>query len=99
MSTDVKEKQRVEEILKEPSIFNVILHNDDYTSQEFVIEILIEIFHKSFSEAEKLMLEVHNGGSAVVGSYSYDIALTKLNHVTRLARSQGYPLKVTIEEA
>jgi len=99
MSTEIKEKQIIKEILKEPSLYNVILHNDDYTTQEFVTEILIEIFHKSFSEAENLMLEVHNQGASVVASYSYDIALTKLNHVTRLARSQGFPLKVTIEEA
>ncbi len=99
MSTEVKEKQNIKEILKEPSLYNVILHNDDYTTQEFVIEILVEIFHKSFSDAEGLMLEVHNQGAAIVASYSYDIALTKLNHVTRLARAQNFPLKVTIEEA
>lgn len=99
MSTEIKEKQVLKELLKEPSLYNVILHNDDYTTQAFVTEILVEIFHKSFSEAESLMLEVHNQGAAVVASYSYDIALTKLNHVTRLARSQGFPLKVTIEEA
>lgn len=99
MSTEIKEKQSIKEILKEPNLYNVILHNDDYTTQEFVIEILVEIFHKTFSDAESLMLEVHNAGAAIVAAYSYDIALTKLNHVTRLARSQGFPLKVTIEEA
>ena len=99
MSTEIKEKQSIKEILKEPSLYNVILHNDDYTTQEFVIEILVEIFHKTFSDAESLMLEVHNAGAAIVTAYSYDITLTKLNHVTRLARSQGFPLKVTIEEA
>ena len=99
MSTEIKEKQSIKEILKEPSLYNVILHNDDYTTQEFVIEILVEISHKIFSDAESLMLEVHNTGAAIVAAYSYDIALTKLNHVTRLARSQGFPLKVTIEEA
>ena len=79
MSTEIKEKQCIKEILKEPSLYNVILHNDDYTTQEFVIEILVEIFHKTFSDAESLMLEVHNAGAAIVGAYSYDIALTKLN--------------------
>ena len=66
MSTEIKEKQSIKEILKEPSLYNVILHNDDYTTQEFVIEILVEIFHKTFSDAESLMLEVHNAGAAIV---------------------------------
>ncbi len=99
MSIEVKEKEIIKEILKEPSLYNVIFHNDDYTTQEFVIEVLVEIFHKNFNEAQQLMMEVHNKGASIVGTYSYDIALTKLNHVTRLARSQGFPLKVTVEEA
>jgi ATP-dependent Clp protease adaptor protein ClpS len=98
MSVEIVEKKKIEEVLKEPSKYKVIFHNDDYTTQEFVTEILVEIFHKTYQEAEMLMMKVHNDGQAVIGIYSYDIALTKVNHTVKLARSQNYPLRVTMEE-
>lgn len=100
MSTETVEKQKIDidEELKEPSNYKVLFHNDDYTTQEFVTEVLVDIFHKNYKEAETLMIKVHTEGKAVVGSYSYDIALTKVNHTTKLARSQDFPLRVTMEE-
>ena len=98
MSVEIVEKKKIEEVLKEPGKYKVIFHNDDYTTQEFVTEILVEIFHKSYKEAEMLMMKVHTDGQAVIATYSYDIALTKVNHTVKLARSQNYPLRVTMEE-
>lgn len=98
MSTEVIEKKKVEEIIKEPNKYKVIFHNDDYTTQDFVTEVLVEIFHKTFKEAESLMIKVHKEGQAIIDSYSYDIALTKVNHTIKLARSQNFPLRVTMEE-
>lgn len=98
MSVETVEKKKIEEVLKEPGKYKVIFHNDDYTTQEFVTEILVEIFHKSYQEAEMLMMKVHKDGQAVIAAYSYDIALTKVNHTVKLARSQNYPLRVTMEE-
>ncbi len=83
----------------EPKMYNVIMHNDDETTMEFVVHILTTIFRKSFSEAEALMLKVHHEGAAVAGKYIRDIAESKANKATREARANGYPLQLTIEEA
>ena len=71
---ETKEKTRIN--IREPKRYRVIMHNDDFTPMEFVVEILIDIFHKDLLEAERLMLMVHENGRAAVGSYSYDIAVT-----------------------
>lgn len=85
-------------IQKEPSRYNVIMHNDDVTTMEFVVMVLKRLFHKSAEEAEELMLTVHNEGSAIVGTYSKDIAQSKADYTMQLARENGYPLKLTIKE-
>jgi len=85
--------------LDEPTKYNVLLHNDDYTTMDFVIEILMNIFHKSLMEAERIMLNIHNSGKAVCGTYTYDIAQTKVYQVKQLARKNGFPLLATVEEA
>ncbi|MDN5303915.1 MAG: ATP-dependent Clp protease adaptor protein ClpS [Fusobacteriaceae bacterium] len=84
--------------LKEPSMYNVIFFNDDYTTMEFVVEILMRVFHKSLDEANNLMLLVHNQGKAIVGKYPYDIAITKVNITKKLAKQNGFPLRVDIEK-
>lgn len=94
---EIKEKSRTD--LKEPKQYNVIMLNDDFTTMEFVVEILIDIFHKDPASAEKLMMTVHKGGSAVVGAYPYDIAVTKVNAATSRAKAQGFPFRLRIEEA
>jgi ATP-dependent Clp protease adaptor protein ClpS len=85
--------------LDEPAKYNVLLHNDDYTTMDFVIDILMNIFHKGLIEAEEIMLNIHNSGKAVCGTYTYDIAQTKVYQVKQLSRKNGFPLLATVEEA
>lgn len=80
-----------------PRLYRVILHNDDYTTMEFVIEVLMNIFRKGPEEAARLMLLVHHSGLAAVGVYSLEIAETKCRETETLAREKGFPLKVTVE--
>lgn len=91
-----KEKTRIN--IREPKHFRVIMHNDDFTSMEFVVEILIDIFKKDTLEAERLMLMVHESGRAVVGIYPYDIAATKVNNALARAKAEGFPFRMTLEE-
>ena len=90
---------RDEEKLKEPKEYVVILLNDNYTTREFVVEILKLIFHKNPVEAKTIMLNIHNKGQGVVGTYTWDIAQTKVNQVHSIARQYDYPLKCLVEEA
>jgi ATP-dependent Clp protease adaptor protein ClpS len=91
----VRKKHR----LKEPEDYKVILLNDDYTSMDFVVFILSEIFHKSNEEAEKVMYIIHNSGRAVAGVYSFDLAKTKSTQVHNLAQQNNFPLKCILEKA
>jgi len=86
-------------LVREPEQYKVILLNDDYTSMDFVVEVLMSIFHKTYQEAERIMLDVHRKDRGVCGVYPYEIAETKIMQVSRLAREHGYPLKATMEEA
>ena len=90
---------RSEEELKEPDEYRVILLNDDYTTMEFVVSVLMTVFHKPIPEATRIMLDVHQKGKGTVGVYSYDIAVTKINQVHLLAKQNGFPLKCTMEKA
>lgn len=85
--------------LKEPRKYAVILHNDDYTTMEFVIEVLKRFFRKNEQEAMEITMRVHHAGSGLAGIYSYDIAETKVSQVTDHARDNGHPLKCTAEPA
>ena len=82
---------------EEPPLYRVLLHNDHYTTMEFVIEVLVQIFNKSAAEATKLMLDVHQKGKGVAGIYPLDIAATKTAQVTRWAKANNFPLKCTYE--
>ena len=84
--------------IREPKRYHVIMHNDDYTTMEFVVEILMDIFHKSEEEAMILMLTVHQSGKAVVGNYSYDMAASKVRAASDRAAEEGYPFRLSIEE-
>lgn len=89
-----KERERID--LREPRRFKVTIYNDDFTTMEFVVKILTTVFFKSTSEAEELMMKVHRSRSAVVGIYPYDIALSKVQKATRMARNEGFPLRLTV---
>ena len=90
---------RAEEELKEPEEYSVLLLNDDFTTMEFVVSVLMTVFRKSLPDATRIMLDVHKKGKGTVGVYSYDIAVTKINQVHTLARQNGFPLKCTMEKA
>ncbi len=92
-------KERTVSKTKEPKRYNVIMLNDDFTTMEFVVSILIEIFHKDSLTAEALMLNVHKNGKAVVGTYSYDIAVTKTEAALARARENSFPFRMIVEEA
>lgn len=93
-----KEESDVSIELKEPAKYKVVLHNDDYTSMDFVVDILMRIFYKNYEEAQRIMLQVHENGKAVCGVYSFEIAQTKAQQVKQLAKQSGFPLLATIEE-
>ncbi len=87
-----------EEDVKEPPFYKVLLHNDDYTSMEFVVEVLMHVFTKPIAEATGIMLNVHKQGTGLCGHYPYDVAETKVETVHLLARERGFPLKCSMEE-
>jgi ATP-dependent Clp protease adaptor protein ClpS len=87
-----------EEEVKEPSMYKVLLHNDDYTSMEFVVEILLSVFNKSIEDATITMLKVHKEGIGICGVYTYEVAETKVDAVHTLAREREFPLKCTMEQ-
>lgn len=82
---------------QEPPMYRVILHNDDYTTRDFVVEVLVYVFHKPVDEAMTLMWQVHRKGAGVAGIYSRDVAETKVSAVNSLARENGFPLRTTME--
>ncbi len=99
MATQGELKNRTKSGIKEPKLYNVIMLNDDFTTMEFVVEILMDIFHKPQAEAEFLMLTVHKVGSAVVGRYPYDIASTKVAEALSRAKASGFPFRMRLSEA
>lgn len=84
--------------VREPDRYKVLLHNDDYTTMDFVVEILMRVFKKAEPEATRIMLAVHNEGVGVCGVYTAEMAETKVDLVHRLAREAGYPLRCSMEE-
>ena len=94
---DVKERTEIQN--QDPRLFNVILLNDDYTTMEFVLQILETLFQKSPAEAYGIMMHVHRNGRGLAGVYTWEVAETKVEKVTSLSREAGYPLRATIEEA
>jgi ATP-dependent Clp protease adaptor protein ClpS len=84
---------------KKPELYKVVLHNDDYTTMQFVIEVLEAIFHKSPAEAYRVMMAVHIRGHGVCGAYPFEVAETKVSLVHERARESGFPLRASLEEA
>lgn len=79
-------------------MYKVLLHNDDYTTKAFVVEILIAVFNKSIDEASRLMWQVHRNGVGICGIYPYEMAETKSNLVIKISQENGFPLKISMEE-
>ena len=94
----VIEKAETKTRLERPPLYKVLLHNDDYTSMEFVVFILQTIFGKDEADAIRIMLNVHKLGIGLAGVYTYEIAETKAAKVTRLAQANEFPLLCTLEE-
>jgi ATP-dependent Clp protease adaptor protein ClpS len=92
VATETREK------LKKPPLFRVLLHNDDYTTMEFVIEVLKKVFGKTDGDAFQIMWAVHTQGIGCAGVYTYEIAEMKIERVAQMARAQEYPLLCTLEE-
>lgn len=90
-------RERVHQGLKEPDMYRVIMHNDDFTTMEFVVEMLRFVFFKDITTAETLMLTVHREGQAQIGIYTYDMAVSKCQKAMRMAREKGFPFKLTYE--
>ena len=89
---------RLEEEVREPKRYKVLLHNDDYTTMEFVIHVLVVVFRKNQAEAAHILLTVHEKGIGVCGVYTAEVAETKVALVHKMARREGFPLKCSMEE-
>lgn len=84
--------------LQEPKKYKVFLLNDDYSTMDFVIDVLVKVFRKSLDESSAIMLNIHNNGREICGVYTYEIAATKVGQVKTMAREKGFPLKAVMEE-
>lgn len=83
--------------VKKPSMYRVLLHNDDYTTMEFVIHVLQKFFAKNYDEAHAIMLKVHHQGSGICGIYTFEVAESKSSKVNKYSRAKGHPLKCSFE--
>ena len=94
-----KLQERVKVQKQEPTLYKVVLLNDDYTTMEFVVSVLETVFEKSPAEAFRIMMHVHQQGRGIAGVYPWDVAETKTETVTTLARDAGFPLRAVTEPA
>ena len=83
---------------RQPPMFKVLMHNDDYTTMDFVVEMLMSVFHKSPTEANRIMLHIHFKGVGICGVFPYEIAETKTAKVHALAQAEGYPLRCSLDQ-
>ena len=100
MTTDVDVviDEKIKITTKEPSKYNIIMLNDDYTPMEWVIEVLMTIFSHSQETAEQITLQIHNEGSAITGIYTYEIAEQKAIETINSSRERGFPLQVSVDK-
>lgn len=92
----IKQKNKVK--VKKPKLYQVMMYNDDFTTMEFVTHVLVSLFGKKIEEAHRIMLDVHKKGKGVAGVYPYDLAMTKAGMAMHLAKEEGFPFKLTVEE-
>ena len=90
-------EQETREKIEKPRLWKILLHNDNYTTMDFVVLVLVAVFHKSEREAIRIMLDVHQKGTGVVGTYTYEIAESKVTKVTEMAQKAEFPLLCTME--
>lgn len=93
-SSNVAERLHVDE----PDMYDVIMLNDDFTTQDFVVDVIMRVFFKKEEEATQLMMKIHHKGSAIVGTYTYDIAVSKTNKALLMAREEGFPLRINVKK-
>ena len=98
MSNGIEIELEDEIDLQEPKKYKVFLLNDDFSTMDFVIDVLVRVFRKSVDEASIIMLNIHNKGKELCGTYTYEIAATKVAQVKSMAREKGFPLKAIMEE-
>lgn len=98
MANEYEIEIELDEELKEPKKYKVFLLNDDYSTMDFVIEVLMKVFRKTLEEATRIMLNIHNNGREMCGMYTHEIAATKVAQVRTMARERGFPLKAVMEE-
>ena len=96
--TDGVVKERVAPKRQDPTLYKVVLLNDDYTTMDFVLHVLEAVFQKSPAEAYRVMMQVHLNGRGIAGVYPWEVADTKVETVTSMARDAGYPLRAALEE-
>ncbi|HOP64762.1 MAG TPA: ATP-dependent Clp protease adapter ClpS [Spirochaetota bacterium] len=97
--SDGSVKLESKEKVKEPEMFRVVLHNDNYTTMDFVVEVLMKVFHMPAAKATQVMLDVHKKGAGICGTYTFDIAVTKVEEVHLMAKEKEFPLRCTYERA
>lgn len=97
--SQIKQGKQVRPGTREPERYDVLLHNDDFTTMDFVVMLLKNVFHKNEAEANSIMLRVHNEGQGVAGTYTYDIAATKIKKSVAMARAEGFPLRLSMRPA
>ncbi|MDD2888980.1 MAG: ATP-dependent Clp protease adaptor ClpS [Aliarcobacter sp.] len=98
MSNEIEIELEDEIDLQEPKKYKVFLLNDDFSTMDFVIDVLVRVFRKSVDEATVIMMNIHNKGKELCGTYTYEIASTKVAQVKTMAREKGFPLKAIMEE-
>ena len=98
IETQINIEEKIKETIFEPKKYKVVLLNDDATPMDFVVEILVTIFHHAEKTAQDLTMNIHKNGSAIVGIYSYEIAEQKAVETTKISREHGFPLQVAIEK-
>jgi len=95
--SEVLTETRTQKKLQKPRLYKVLLHNDNYTTREFVVAVLKEVFHRPETEAVQIMLHVHYNGVGVAGVYTYEVAETKIKTVEQLAQANEFPLRLSME--
>jgi ATP-dependent Clp protease adaptor protein ClpS len=99
METNAQVINQQDSAVRMPSMYAVVMFNDDITTMDFVVDILVKIFHKTTIEAANIMMDIHQRGQGVAGIYTYDIAHTKKTQTDQLSAEKGFPLKLSVQEA